>query len=161
MPWPHATDTKGATHHAYKRGQSAQLWRGTKLQFVTRTSRVKIPATCRMCLRVFTAQPHHFTCSHTDQTRYLSKSVQTDSRPTSPSAGRLTPDTYHIRVSDQNGVPPLYIMLEEKSKLLSIIKRKPSSTARLKDTTQTRTRSISWRDTNRPSSFASEQATAD
>ena len=56
---------------------------------------------------------------------------------------------------------PHRICHTEKSKLLSIIKRKPSSTARLKDTTQTRTRSISWRDTNRPSSFASEQATAD
>ena len=56
---------------------------------------------------------------------------------------------------------PHRICPTEKSKLLSIIKRKPSSTARLKDTTQTRTRSISWHDTNRPSSFASEQATAD
>ena len=56
---------------------------------------------------------------------------------------------------------PHRICHTEKSKLLSIIKRKPSSTARLKDTTQTRMRSISWRDTNRPSSFASEQATAD
>ena len=56
---------------------------------------------------------------------------------------------------------PHRICHTEKSKLLSIIKRKPSSTARLKDTTQTRTRSISWHDTNRPSSFASEQATAD
>ena len=56
---------------------------------------------------------------------------------------------------------PHRICPTEKSKLLSIIKRKPSSTARLKDTTQTRTRSISWHDTNRPSSLASEQATAD
>ena len=49
---------------------------------------------------------------------------------------------------------PRRICPTEKSKLLSIIKRKPSSTARRKDTTQTRTCSISWHDTNRPSSFA-------
>ena len=55
----------------------------------------------------------------------------------------------------------IIIIMIIMSKLLYIIKRKPSSTARLKDTTQTRTRSISWRDTNRPSSFASEQATVD
>ena len=30
MPWPHSTLTKGVTHQEYKRGQSAQLWRGTK-----------------------------------------------------------------------------------------------------------------------------------
>ena len=46
---------------------------------------------------------------------------------------------------------------KEKSKLLSITKRKPSSTARLENTNQMRTHSISCHDTNRPS----EQATAD
>ena len=56
---------------------------------------------------------------------------------------------------------PHRICPTDKSKLSSIINRKPSSTARQKDTTQTRTRSISWHDTNKPSSFASEQATAD
>ena len=30
MPWPHSKPTKGVTHHEHKRGQSAQLWRGTK-----------------------------------------------------------------------------------------------------------------------------------
>ena len=66
----------------------------------------------------------------------------------------------HI-VSNVSKSNPHRICPTEKSKLLSIIKRKPSSTARLKDTTQTRMRSISWHDTNRPSSFASEQATPD
>ena len=49
----------------------------------------------------------------------------------------------------------------EKSKLLSVTRRKPLSTARLADTTKTRTHSISCYNTNRPSSFTSEQATAD
>ena len=56
---------------------------------------------------------------------------------------------------------PYYICPTEKSKLLSVTRRKPPSTARLADTTQTRTHSISCHNTNRPSSFASEQATAD
>ena len=52
---------------------------------------------------------------------------------------------------------PHHICPTEKSKFLSIIKRKSSSTAKLED----RTHSISCHNTNRPSSFASEQATAD
>ena len=56
---------------------------------------------------------------------------------------------------------PHHICPTEKSKLLSKIRRKPFSTARLEDTTQTRTHSISCHDTNSPSSFGSEQATAD
>ena len=47
-----------------------------------------------------------------------------------------------------------HICPTEKSKLLSVIKRMPSSTARLEDTTQTRMHSISCHDTNRPPSFA-------
>ena len=54
-----------------------------------------------------------------------------------------------------------HICSTEKTKLLSVIKRKPSFTARLEDTTQTRTHSISCHDTNRPPSFAPEQAIAD
>ena len=50
----------------------------------------------------------------------------------------------------------------EKSKLLSMImKRKPSSTANLEASNQTRMHSIICHDINRPSSFSSEQATAD
>ena len=54
--------------------------------------------------------------------------------------------------------PPSHLSYRE---LLSITKRKPSATAILKDTNQTRTHSISCHDTNRPPSFASEQAIAD
>ena len=46
---------------------------------------------------------------------------------------------------------PHHICPTEKSKLLTI-RRKPSSTSRLEDTTQTRMHSISCHDTNRPSS---------
>ena len=53
---------------------------------------------------------------------------------------------------------PHHICPAEKPKLLSIIKRKPSSTARLEATTQTRKHFITYHDTNRPPSFASEQA---
>ena len=56
---------------------------------------------------------------------------------------------------------PDHICPTEKSKLLSITKRKPSSTARLEDTNQIRTHSISFHDTTTPPSFASEQTTAD
>ena len=49
----------------------------------------------------------------------------------------------------------------QKSNLSSVTKRKPSPTARLEDTTQTRKHSICCHDTNRPPSFSSEQAIAD
>ena len=52
---------------------------------------------------------------------------------------------------------PHHICPSEKSKLLTIMKKKPSSTARLEDTTQTRTHIISCHDTNRLSSFASDR----
>ena len=55
---------------------------------------------------------------------------------------------------------PHHICHTEKSKLLSVTRIKPPSTARLEDTTQTMTHSISCHDSNR-SSFASEQATGE
>ena len=50
---------------------------------------------------------------------------------------------------------------EGKSLIRDNKKRKPSSTAKPEDTTQTWTHFISCHDTNRPPSFASEQVTAD
>ena len=61
----------------------------------------------------------------------------------------------------QKEQPPSHLSYREVKTLIHNKKGKPSSTARLEDTTQTRVHSISCHDTNRPSSFASEQATAD
>ena len=59
--------------------------------------------------------------------------------------------------------PPRHLFYREVKTLIRNKKKikKPSSTARLEDTTQNRTHSISCHDTNRPPSLAPEQATAD